>query len=108
MKYSIYQIDHNKDKNRLKFCSYEETQEVSGKVDSGIYSKVWDGETCRSVPENINEFLEELFYVFNESNVRPANYRGRSLSVSDVIVVDGAAYFCDDIGFQPINKEWFE
>ena len=107
MKYSIFQIEGFKDSKRVKFTGYEETIEVSGKVDPEIYKKVWDGETHRTVPKKMTEFLEDLFYVFNSSDVRPPNYGGRSLSVSDVVVVDGVPYFCDSIGWRKIESEGF-
>ena len=107
MKYSIFQIDGFKDSKRVKFSGYDETMEVSGKIDPEIYKNVWNSETQRTVPEKMTEFLEELFYVFNGSDVRPPNYYGRSLSVSDVVVVDGVPYFCDSFGWRKIEAEGF-
>ena len=44
--------------------------------------------------------LEDLFTIFNCD--RPEDFTGHSLSVSDIIVLDDKAYFCDSIGFQEI------
>lgn len=40
---------------------------------------------------------EDAFYDFNMNY--PDDYEGRSLSVSDIVVLDGAGYYCDSIGF---------
>jgi hypothetical protein len=44
--------------------------------------------------------LEQIYQRFN--TVGHPLYRGHSLSVSDVVVNDNGAFFCDSIGFQPI------
>lgn len=47
------------------------------------------------------DYLEELFREFNIDH--PADYTGRSLSVSDVVILDGVAYFCDDFGWKKLD-----
>lgn len=46
------------------------------------------------------ETLERLFYEFN--CCRPANFKGHSLSVSDLIELDGLAYYCNNIGWKAL------
>lgn len=45
--------------------------------------------------------LERLFQIFNIDH--PADYKGRSLSVSDIVILDGDSgaqcYYCEPIGF---------
>lgn len=41
------------------------------------------------------DILEELFSLFNDHFRRPADFEGHSMSVSDVVVLDGRAYYCD-------------
>ena len=66
----------------------------------GDYVAVWRGvvET-----ETVNEALEELFEIFNIR--QPDCYYARSLSVSDVVLLDGQLYYCDRIGWSEIPKE---
>jgi hypothetical protein len=45
--------------------------------------------------------LEEIFNRFN-TTYHPL-YRGYSLSVSDVVVTENGSFFCDAIGFKPIE-----
>lgn len=59
------------------------------------YVPVWRG-TISS--ETVNDALERLFVIFN-TDERPPRYRGRSLSMSDVVVLDGIPYYCDNIGW---------
>ena len=53
---------------------------------------------CGSV-EAKSEFnaLENLFEIFNLRH--PNDYKGRSLSVSDVVVINNKTYYCDSIGW---------
>ena len=52
--------------------------------------------------------LEDIFYVFNMEH--PSGYKGRSLSVSDVVEIFLASggsefYYCEPIGFKRIRFE---
>ena len=63
-----------------------------------IYDKVFEGEVeCGT--------LEEVYQMFNIG--QPDGYRGRSLSVSDVVEVVGEEkstfHFCDSIGFREVD-----
>ena len=50
----------------------------------------------------IENTLEELFEVFNVE--RPADFKGHSLSVSDIVELDGHYYYCDNVGWLDITK----
>lgn len=41
------------------------------------------------------EILDELYCEFNEEE-KPESYRGHSLSISDIVVLNGVLYYCDD------------
>lgn len=58
------------------------------------YVPVWRG-TIET--DTVNSALEELFTMFNIN--RPQYYYGRSLSVSDVVLLDKKPYYCDSIGW---------
>ena len=47
------------------------------------------------------DILEEVFYTFNAT--RPEDFTGHSLSVSDIVVIDGTPYFCDSFGWQKLD-----
>ena len=106
MKFAVYQIDHEKDVERVHFENYERTMEWVGKVDPSIYQKVWEGEYDPSAYENEFSFLDELFFVLNVGD-KPEDYTGTSMSVSDVVVLGEEAYFVDSVGFKRISPERF-
>lgn len=100
----IYQIDTDRDCNRVTFEPLERLEQRQGtpEVDASLYDLVFDGaiRTCS---------LEELYKIFNTE--RPAGYKGRSMSISDVIEVEGPEgkssqfFYCDKIGFRRIRFE---
>ena len=104
MKIKIYQVNMERDKKRVAFMGYENLEKFQGStdVDSKIYDKVFEGE--------VNCFtLEKLYEIFNREH--PAGYKGRSMSVSDVVeVIDGTTgksyfNFCDSFRFQRVSFE---
>lgn len=91
MKIKIYQIAPEKDKRHLMFSRFEFAEKHGG-IDPSEYELVFDGEVKA-------EDLEDVYVIFNSYIKRPASYRGRSLSVSDVVVTEDGAYFCNSCGF---------
>lgn len=101
MKLAVYQIDSERDTERLKFISLDYLEQRGHeKPDAGIYNKVFDGELdCVE--------LEQVYYELN--NGRPAGFYGHSLSVSDVVEVkeqvgdtEPGFYFCNEVGFTEV------
>ena len=78
MRVKIYQINPERDSNRMKFISLSDSQSP----DPSIYDEVFNAE----IDEN---GLEEIYGRFN--TVGHPLFRGHSLSVSDVIVTDEKA-----------------
>lgn len=96
MKIRIFQVSQDRDANRVKFCGLEETEQYQGRsqIDPAIYDEVFNGEVdCKD--------LEQVYEKFNLDP--PPLHRGHSVSVSDVILTDGGAYFCDSVGFQKVE-----
>ena len=95
MRTKIYQINPDRDANREMFMGSAH-REVSGlpqEVDPSIYDRVFNAEIAE-------KDLEAIYRRFNVEG-HPL-FRGHSLSVSDVVVTDSGAYFCDSIGFKRI------
>ncbi len=102
MKITIYQINSDRDENHMKFMAHNKLEKFQGssEVDSKIYDKIYEKEVrCNS--------LEEVYQMFNLN--RPQDFKGHSLSVSDVVEVSGnekiedGFYFCDSIGFKKVS-----
>ena len=105
MEIHIYQIDGEKDAHRIKFDSLERMQKYTGREtpDASIYENVYEGNVSA-------QSLEGIYSMFNTSE-RPPEFRGHSLSVSDVVEVVGkddasikpGFYFCDSFGFKEVD-----
>ena len=100
--FSIYQINTDRDDNRICFLGLDtlERFQHSKEVDPVLYDRVYDGKLdCNS--------LETIYEKFNIDH--PADYKGRSLSVSDVVEIresdtlNPGFYFVDSIGFKAIS-----
>lgn len=96
MRVKIYQINSNRDKAHLRFSNLAETTKLmqGNGVDSSLYDEVFNAKLCTGD-------LEEIYTKFNIE--RHPLHRGDSLSVSDVVVTDQGAYFCDSSGFEKID-----
>lgn len=96
MKIKIYQINQERDRNMVKFLHYEHLDnfQETKDINASIYDEVFSGDVdCGS--------LEDVYRQFN-TNGHPL-HRGHSLSVSDIVVTDGGAYYCDTVGFQKVD-----
>ncbi|OUN20830.1 YodL domain-containing protein [Pseudoflavonifractor sp. An85] len=102
MDIKIYQINRTRDVDRIKFLGMDSLPAFQGNrdINSRIYDMVYQG----SVEAGD---LENVYRMFNKD--RPQDFKGHSLSVSDVVeVVDGQGevpgfYFCDCIGFRRVE-----
>ena len=97
MKVKIYQINPEKDADRIRFFSYDDTIKIKGRIDASIYRTVYDGNVdCGD--------LEDVFGLLNTTC--PIGYNGHSLAVSDIVEVVEPVdnihgfYFCDIIGYR--------
>lgn len=94
MKVKLFQVAPEKDCHNLMFMNYEFTM-AHGGIREDTYEVVFDGEL------EVKR-LEDIFRIFNIAH--PEGFRGRSMSVSDVVWAEGlGAFFCDSIGFKPVT-----
>ena len=89
MRVQIYQINSERDTERQKFFDLKE----GANPDPSIYDEVFDAE--------IDETDLEAIYARFNTNHHPL-FRGHSLSVSDVVVMDGKANICQGVGFREV------
>lgn len=90
----IYQIDQKKDIDDVAFVDYAHATRFSD-INPEIYERVFIGDLAT---------VQSLDDVFEELNItRNPLVRGHSLSVSDVVVNDEGAFYCDSFGFQRIE-----
>lgn len=100
--FSIYQINTDRDTANVCFIGMESLEKIKGTkdVNAAAYDRVYDGKVdCIS--------LENIYQEFNVDH--PADYKGRSLSVSDVVEIresdtlNPGFYFVGSIGFKSIS-----
>ena len=102
MKIRIYQINLERDGDRIAFQDLENLSrfQQSADINCAIYDRVYEGDVdCAT--------LEDVFQKFNLEH--PPEYTGRSLSVSDIVEVvqdpylESGFYFCGSIGFRRVE-----
>ena len=94
MRVKLFQISPEEDRHNLMFMNYAFAMEHGG-IHESTYELVFDGEL------DVKR-LEDIWYIFNCEH--PDGYRGRSMSVSDVVWAEGlGSFFCDSFGFKPIK-----
>ncbi|MBR7083631.1 MAG: hypothetical protein IKI37_00380, partial [Oscillospiraceae bacterium] len=101
--FQIYQLPDGEKYHGIRFEDLEQLSKDGVQLNYEDYQLVYEGEISDFKG---NETLENLFGQFNTN--RPDDFTGRSLSVSDVIVVDNgsekSAYYCDRVGFTEIPQ----
>ncbi|QST02147.1 hypothetical protein IMZ31_22100 (plasmid) [Pontibacillus sp. ALD_SL1] len=108
MRYTIYQIkeEHTRDYGYMGIDMLKRMSAISGEdsiiKEDGNGTVTIDMFPYEKVYENTEEQveLEELYSRFNARH--PKDYRGRSLSVSDIVFLDYTPYYCDSFGFTKI------
>ena len=102
MDVKIYQINMDRDTKGVAFIGYVALPRFQDTLDinSSIYDKVYDAPVEAKT-------LEDIYRIFNIEH--PEDYRGRSLSVSDIVEIPEGSdiepgfYFCDTIGFTKVE-----
>ena len=100
MKYEIWQLKHEH-LRAYGFMDYEWACEHGFNLEH--YEKVYEGEI--EVEENAARTLENLFTKFNID--RPEDFKGHSLSVSDIVVLGNNKlvcykFYCDSLGWKKL------
>lgn len=103
MKITIYQINIERDKDRICFGHLDLIKKFSPDADRTPYDKVYDFDE----PDDGEDIACRLEKIYERFNMRhPSDYTGRSMSVSDIVRTDENGdiheYFVDDIGFREL------
>lgn len=97
-RYAIYQIVGDIKGRDYRFMNLDFVSSHGIKVDGADYSYIYGGQLSE------DETLDSLYKKFNVDH--PESYTGRSLSVSDVVVLQKGgevkAYYVDSLGFQEL------
>lgn len=106
-KYGIYQLKHNPELDHLRFEGTESlkrmgiTKDNFDAIKPENYELIYVGELSELQEQTERETLEAIYEKFNIDH--PEDYRGHSLSVSDIVVLhqngENSAHFVDSFGF---------
>ena len=110
-KYSIYQVKRGEEYARLSFNSWNELKKFNIPFDKNNYEEVYGGyvsDVSRSQGRGV--ILDNIYTKFNID--RPEDFRGHSLSVGDVIVLEdnnvSSAFYVDSYGMADVTDLFFE
>ena len=99
--FTIYQLKGGPETRDYRYEAYDSLQEAGLAVDRQNYDLVY------TAPLDGKTSLEDIYRTFNADD-RPADFRGHSLSVSDVVVLNRGgkeeAHYCDSFGFTPVPE----
>ena len=98
--YSIYQLKHGDETRDLRFEPYDRLQATGNSVDRANYERVYSAELTPGTS------LEDIYTRFNIDH--PKDFKGHSLSVSDVVVLhqngQDAAHYVDSFGYKSVPE----
>ena len=98
--YSIYQLKHGDETRDLRFEPYDRLQVTGNVVDKANYELIYSAELTPGTS------LEDIYTRFNIDH--PKDFKGHSLSVSDVVVLhqDGqdTAHYVDSFGYKNVPE----
>ena len=95
--YEIWQLKDTPENKTLMFSSFDYASKF--RLTESRYDKVYEAQAGAD-----DYTLDQIYYKFNVN--RPEDFRGHSMSVSDVVVLDidgkKTAWYCDSFGFQEV------
>ena len=98
--FSIYQLRNDDSTRDYRFEPFDRLQAAGLSVDKANYTEVY------AAPLAAGTTLEGIYRTFNVDH--PADFKGHSLSVSDVVVLHqnghDTAHYCDSVGFQQVPE----
>ena len=110
-KYAIFQVKKGEKYARLSFNSWNELKKFNIPFDKNNYEEVYGGyvsDVSRSQGKGI--ILDNIYTKFNIDH--PEDFRGHSLSVGDVIVLEennvSSAFYVDSYGMADVTDLFFE
>lgn len=90
---------------KIMFRSLKSIKKEGTILTLDAYKKVYEGDFEENTESKL-PVTEQLYMKFNLS--RPKDFKGHSLSISDIIVIEGQQYYCDDYCFKAISIDMSE
>lgn len=99
MMYTIFMLKNNDQTAMKRFMGYRWNM-THGGINLDEYDAVYNGSI--EPLDTIHETLEAIYTAFNTGTQN--DYFGRSMSVSDLVTLEGiGTFFCDSVGFKRLS-----
>lgn len=95
VEFNIYQLKSGEEYHGVRFESFDSNKDRSLSISD--YELVYTGKWSEFNGDSVEDKLNQIYDKFNLDI--PGDFKGHSLSVSDVITVGDAAHYVDDMGF---------
>ena len=96
--FKLYQLKEDEEYHGIRFESLDRNRLHGNQLNEEDYTLMYEGDLSTYSGKTVEENLEVLFEEFNIN--KSADFMGHSMSVSDVVVVNDNAYYCDSVGFR--------
>ena len=108
--FEIYQIKPTPDARKCMYMNLSMIDRMGYVLSKDIYTLVYTDIIKNADKLSTRVFLEDIFTKFNLD--RPRNFRGRSMSVSDIIVMyingEKTTYYVDGSDFARLPNDFWE
>lgn len=96
--FMIYQLPNDDTEllHDIRFMPYNWILKKGIKPNYKMYKSIYTGNIDNSETDDIRKLVEDIYTKFNLDI--PKDFHGHSLSVSDVVDIDGRAFYIDMIG----------
>lgn len=102
--FAIYQLRDADENTALRFMSHDYAQQKNQPIIHARYDLVYTADLLQDASKTLADHLNELYYRFNQDH--PEDFRGHSLSVSDVVAIrhqgELTCMYVDSFGFKPL------
>lgn len=100
IEFRIFQLPADPELIEIRFMSFELMAAQGRKIDPHNYIQVYWSQMEETGRATVT-MLEDLFTMFNVAS--PEDFRGHSLSVSDVVQLGNRFFYCDSFGWREID-----
>ena len=96
---SIFQLQSDKESRSFLFMPLEF---VENNANFGLarYNEIYQSEFV-SAHTDTEDILDDIYFKFNMC--RPKDFKGHSLSTSDIVKMDNKYYYCDEYGWSRVR-----
>lgn len=101
--YKIFQLKPLESIDNVRFLSLNLLKKIKPDISLNDYETVYENDYATDANNDI-EMLNALFEKFNVD--KPADFKGHSMSASDIIDLNGQLYYVNTFGFAQIDNHF--